>query len=73
VLEGLLQLTTTLRKNKFAAALSIDNVFLTLNGTPCVYLYHLLSLEESISYNEHGMGQMIARILLQLASGQKIE
>jgi hypothetical protein len=43
VLEGLLRLTTTLRKNKLGAKLDMDNVFLTLKGTPCVYIYHLVS------------------------------
>jgi len=40
-----------LRKYKLAVTLDIDNVFLTLKGTPCVYLYHILSFEESISCN----------------------
>lgn len=43
VLEGLLHLTTVLRKNKMGINLEMDNVFLTLKGTPCVYAYHLLS------------------------------
>lgn len=69
VLEGLLHLTTTLRRHKLAVTLDVDNVFLTLKGNPCVYLYHILSFEESINCNDYSMGQLTARILLQLAIG----
>lgn len=49
--------------------MGLDNIFLTLKGQPVVYVHHLVSFEESICATNMGMGQLIARIILQLATG----
>ena len=48
--------------------MSLDNVFLTLKGQPVVYVHHLVSFEESICSMNMGMGQLIAKIIIQLAT-----
>jgi hypothetical protein len=73
ILTALLTLTTSLRKNRLAINLTIDKVFITLKGNPCVYFHHFLSFEESILYSEYSMGQQISIILLQLCIGEEVQ
>lgn len=71
--ESLLKLAIALKEQGMNICLELDNVFLTPAGIPCVYHYHLRSIKESIECSELTMGQSIAKIMLQLALGVRIE
>lgn len=73
VLTWLLGLAFELKERRVSANLSLDTIFLTPAGTPCIYHYHLYSCRESISYSELTLGQSIGKILLQLALGVQLK
>ena len=69
VMEALLELVSALKQHELGVNLKLDEVFITLKGLPCIYPYHLMSYEESLNCSEQGMGELVARIVLQLANG----
>jgi hypothetical protein len=73
LLAQLLDLVIQLRTHKIGINLDLDNVFLTLKGHPAVYAHHLLSFEDTICLSNLGMGQLIAKVLLQLATLELLE
>ena len=69
----LIGLASVLKENKIGINLTLDKVFLTLKGQVVVFVHHLVSFEESLCCSSYGMGQLIAKAVIQVASGTLLD
>ena len=69
----MLNLLFHLRFNQLAINLNLSKIFLTLKGLPLISHHHIYSTENSVNCCDAGMGQLLAKVIIELVLEREIE